>query len=224
MKIHILILLLVLGASALAQNAQGRTYRVLFPEQLKIKDLELYLFNGQNSEKIQPLRKTLSPIYQLPGGEITLKLTLNQVNQGETFPQETASAEISSDTTDLLLLILNDPGNANIPLKMVIIDIGDQQLKAGETLWLNQTKNTIHASLGNQNLVIEPESRIVSKPPSETSGYYKASFGYQLPKSEATKAVMRKSWWHDATSKSYGFVIKNARSTLPTIFTVRDRR
>lgn len=226
MNTHLLIPLLVLGTPALAQEqkAQERTYRVLAPEHLNVKATELYLFNGKHSDAIQQMSKSLSPVQSLPDGDVTLHLALDQIDGGGNLPEETASAQIPSNITDALLLILNEPDNESIPLKVVVIDIGDQQLKAGETMWVNLTKNTIHATLGDQNLAIDPESRRISKPPASKSGYYKASFDYLPPKSKTAKLVMTKSWWHDHTSKSFGFVIENDRSALPTIFTVRDRR
>ena len=226
MKALCLTLSLIFCVPAFSQEKvqQVRTCRVFIPESLDAKITELYLFDGQTSYDVQPARKNLSPVYKLTNSSQVLSLSLDQGATAEKPPVDSPKINIPEGITDLLLLLLPDPSNPTIPIKFFLVDIGDPHLKIGETMWVNLTKNTISAELGSQQLTIEPESQAASKPPATTSGYYLASFSYKAPESDTFAAIMSKSWWHDATNKSIGFIIKDNNRILPNIFTVRDCR
>ncbi len=226
MKALCLALTLIFCVPAFSQekDQQVRTCRVFIPESLDAKITELYLFDGQTSYEVLSARKNLSPVNTLTKSSKVLSLSLDPGATAEKPPVDTPKINIPEDINDLLLVLLQDPTNSTIPVKFLLIDIGDNHLKIGETIWVNLTKNTISAELGSEKLIVEPESRAVSKPPAVTSEYYLASFSYKAPESETFSAIMKKSWWHDATNKNIGFIVKNDKSTLPNIFSVRDSR
>jgi hypothetical protein len=219
-----LILIFCVPAFSQENDQQVRTCRVFIPESLDAIITELYLFDGQTSYDIQPARKNLSPVYKLAKISKVLSLSLDQGATAEKPPIDTPKINMPEGITDILLLLLRDPNNPTIPIKFLLIDIGNDHLKIGETMWINLTKNTISAELGSQQLIIEPESQAASKPPAITSGYYLASFSYKAPESETFAAIMNKSWWHDSTNKNIGFIVKDNKSILPNIFSVRDCR
>ncbi len=226
MKALCVALTLIFCVPAFSQenDQQVRTCRVFIPESLDARITELYLFDGQTSHEVQPARKNLSPVYELAKSSQVLSLSLDQGATAEKPPMDAPEINIPDGITDLLLLLLHDPNSPTIPIKFHLIDIGDQHLKIGETMWINLTKNTISAELGSQQLIVEPESQAVSKPPAVTSEYYLASFSYKAPESETFAAIMNKSWWHDATNKNIGFIVKDHKGILPNVFTVRDCR
>lgn len=219
-----MMLIFCLPAFSQENDQQVRTCRVFIPEALDAKITELYLFDGQTIYEILSARKNLSPVYKLEKSSQVLSLSLDQGATAEKPPIDTPKINIPEGITDFLLILLNDPNHPTIAIKFLLIDIGDDHLKIGETMWINLTKNTIRAELGSQQLMIEPEAQAVSKPPAITSGYYLASFSYKAPESATFAAIMNKSWWHDATNKNIGFIVKDVKSILPNIFSVRDCR
>jgi uncharacterized membrane protein len=226
MKALCLVLTLIFCVPAFSQEKehQVRACRVFIPEPLDDKIKEIYLFDGQTSYDVQPAQNNLSPVYELANSSKVLSLSLEKGATALKPPLDTPNINIPEGISDILILLLPDPSNPTVPIKFQLIDIGDEHLKIGETMWINLTKNTISAELGTQQVLVEPDSQVASKAPATNSGYYLASFSYKAPEAETFAAIMRKSWWHDATNKNLGFIVKNHRGILPIIFLVRDCR
>jgi len=156
-------------------------------------------------------------------GEITIGMTSDKVDTPEAFPAGAPTVKIPEEDTDVYLLLFSDPENKTLPLRIQSIPIDSGKLEPGQTLWFNFSKNKIAAKLGSEEVMIEPLKRTISKPPRKNSGYYKVHLLYQPDGTEDFYPMMRKSWWHDATSRNLGFVIGTS-ARLPRIFTFRDHR
>ena len=77
--------------------------------------------------------------------------------------------------------------------------------------------------MGEEKVIIEPKKITISQPPLKASGYFLARFMYQRDGQGKYLPIMKKSWWHDATSKHLGFAVDTG-AKMPKIFTIRDRR
>jgi hypothetical protein len=164
-----------------------------------------------------------SEVIMLPEGPLTIGMTPGPVSNPETFPTDAPSIQIPAATIDLYIVLANDPKNKVLPIRMLPLDVSGNQLKPGQTLWVNLTTHQIAGKLGNENLSVPPRGKVVGKAPLAASGYYKAAFLYKPDGEKEYLPVMQKSWWFDANSKNLGFIIQSG-ARLPKIFTFRDHR
>lgn len=210
-------------AAEAAKEETQRTCRILLvgnpPETVK----DAYLFDGTNSHKVPLSSLNFSEIITLPPGEITLALSPATGQAAVDFPDAGPSASISDQVKDFLLLVKSHSDNPNQLLELTVIDVSNNRLKPGETLWINQSPHNISAQLGLDKLTIPAMKRSIWRPSQKDSGYYKASFKYQRNGKGEFLSIMRKSWWFDASSKNIGFIVET-EARLPKIYTIRDHR
>ncbi len=164
----------------------------------------------------------LSGVIKIPAGDLVLAMTFDPVLKPEDLPKDAPKLKISAEVTDFYLIVVSDPENKTLPIRMLPVDIGDKKPKLGQTLWINLTAHAITGKLGNESLTVLPDARVIGKAPLPASGYYKAEFQYQPNGKGEFLQVMRKSWWFDAKSKNLGFIVNSSRR-LPRIFTCRDK-
>lgn len=224
MKYLLVVCLLLSPLSLFAQQAEKtRTCRILFVERPSGAPSKAFLFDGKTSYQVSLPSMNFGEVIELPPGDITIGMTSQPVSDPELFPSDAPTAKIPEHFQHIYLLVVSDSSNKQIPVRLKLINIDNNQFKAGQTLWINLTKHRIAAKLGSKQLFIPPMKRSVSDEPMSSSGYFKAQFFYQPQGTDQFYPVMRKSWWHDATSKNLGFII-GTHAKLPKIFTLRDRR
>lgn len=203
-------------------SEMARTCRIVFVDPPREAIKEVQFFDGVASRKILLPSKSLSEVIKLPGGDLVLGMTPDPVLNSESFPKGAPTVKIPAKVTDFYLIVVSDPENKILPLRILPVNIRDKKLKLGQTLWVNLTAHTIKGELGNLSLIVPPDTRVISEAPLPASGYYKAEFQYQLNGEGEFLQVMRKSWWFDAKSKNLGFIV-NSRRMLPRIFSFRDK-
>ncbi|MFU8771891.1 MAG: hypothetical protein ACNA8H_05665 [Anaerolineales bacterium] len=226
MKYFILPLLLTACLPLIAEVAQEqtkRTCRILYVADSSETISEAYLFDGTTSQKLHLPKMNFSEVIELPTGDLKLSLLSEPGNAPGGFPESAPAVNLTDKVTDFFLLVTGDPDNTYLPVKLTLIDISNNRLKPGETLWINYTDNKISAVLGEDELTILPMKRAISRSSLKKSGYYKAEFTYQREADGDFLPIMRKSWWHDSSSKNLGFIVQTS-ARLPKIFTIRDHR
>jgi len=211
-----------------AQDAPERTCRIVFLDRPAAAPKTLYLFDGTTSQIVELPSMNLSPLYKLAAGAIPLKLLTAQADNPKEVPPDAPSVEIPPDYTDFFLLVFSDPNNKIAPVKLEAVNLESESFKIGQTLWVNRTDKTIEGKLGEQILSLQPvSSKIVDAPASDkgvpTSGYYSASFTYQVEEKGVFEPITEQQWWHDANSRHLGFIVDSG-GKLPKIYFYRDFR
>jgi hypothetical protein len=204
------------------ETGKGRTCRMIFVDAPRDAPKEVQFFDGVVSRKVLLPSMNLSEVIKLPAGDLVLSMTRDPIFKPEDLAKDAPSIKISAKITDFYLIVVSDPENKILPLRMLPVDVTDKVPKIGQTLWINLTAHAINGNLGDATLVVPPDERVICGAPIATSGYYKAEFSYQPNGEGEFLPVMKKSWWFDATSKHLGFVV-NSNGQLPKIFTLRDR-
>lgn len=217
-----IILLLLFAVTALEGQA-GRTCRIVFPLRPPDAPEEAFLYDGTASHKVALPTMNFSDVIHLPEGKIHLKLAKQAVSSGAMPLEGIPQVELPEEVKDVYLVIQTDPSNADWPLRMTVLDGGNERVKPGHTLWLNLSGCRIEGEMGTRQFSIAPGEQAVSLPPLESSGYYKAEFRYQPDPSGPFVSVMKKSWWLDIQSKNLGFIMPS-HVGVPRIFTFRDHR
>lgn len=211
-----------------AHGATDRTCRIVFLERPANAPKSLHLFDGSTSQEVELPSMNLSPIYKLAPGAIQLKLLVAKADDPKAVSPDTPTVDIPADYTDFFLLVSSDPENKIAPVKLQAIKLDSENFKLGQTLWINHSDKIIEAKLGAQILSLKPESsQIVDTPFSDksvpTSGYYSASFTYQVEGETTFAPITEQQWWHDAKSRHLGF-IQSSGAKLPKIYFFRDFR
>jgi hypothetical protein len=224
----LLLALLISLLSHFAQADTGRTCRIVFLDRPADAPRILHLFDGTTSQEVELPSMNLSPVYKFAPDATRLKLLTAKVENPEEVPADAPSVEIPADHTDILLLVFSDPDHKIAPVKLEAVNLAGENFKIGQTLWINHTDHTIEGKLGGQNLSLGPESsQIADAPVSDkgvpASGYYTASFTYQVEEKGMFAPITEQNWWHDAKSRHLGFIVNSGRK-LPKIFLFRDFR
>ncbi len=225
---YLLLALLTVLLSPFVQADSERTCRIVFLDRPADAPKLLHLFDGSNSQEVELPSMNLSPMYKLAPDVTQLKLLIAKVGDPKEVPADAPSVDIPADYTDFLLLVISDPDHQITPVKLEAVNLVSENFKIGQTLWSNRTDKTIQGKLGEQILSLEPESsKILDAPVSEkgvsTSGYYSASFTYQVQDQGAFEPITEQQWWHDAKSRHLGFIV-NSGGKLPKIYFYRDFR
>lgn len=200
-----------------------RTCRIIFPQRPQGAPQEAYLFDGTASRKVPLSGMNFSDALPLPAGDLVLRMTSGPAGKPEEIPQDAPQATIAAGTTQLYLVVLSDPENPVLPVRLLSLDAGSARLAPGQTLWANLTKHNIVGEMGDQSLTIPPGENVIGKAPLPANGYFKAKFRYQPNGSGDFLPVMEKSWWFDAKSRNLGFIV-DSKTGFPSIFTFRDNQ
>lgn len=207
------------------EEAENIRYcRVLFLGKPKNGPDYAYIFDGiDTSHKVALSGVNFSRVVELPPGPLSIGLSPEEVNLPEEFPDGAPTLKIPAGINDLYLLLVSDPDNKVLPVKVRSLNVDDSKLKVGETLWINLSPHNVAAKFGEKQIMLPAKKQTVSPPPLESSGYYSAKFIYQKNGEGRFWPVMKKSWWFDASSKKLGFIVDTG-GRLPKIFSLRDSR
>jgi hypothetical protein len=204
-------------------HANPRTCRIVFPERPQDAPKITYLFDGKNSQKVTLPSMNLSEVIELPNGPLTLVMSATEITDPEVIPPKAPRLSIPEKIMDFYIIIVPDPKNQELPIKMNLVDTGAIKLKPGQTLWYNFTEHRIAAKLGTADMLIDPMGRTISKDPTPKSDYYTARFKYQAGGKGPYEPITEQYWWHDANSRHLGFMV-NTGGKLPKIYFYRDFR
>lgn len=210
-------------AAQVEVNTVKRTCRVLFLKKTAEAPDTVYLFDGKTSHKIYLSGKAFSLPVELPNGPLTIFISPTAVNLPEELPPGVPNVTVPKDVNDLYLIAGSDPENETLPIQFKPINVNNERLKLGETLWINLSKHNVIAKLGEHQVSIPPMKQAISPAPLDDNGYYPAQFIYQHNSEGKYRKVLNKTWRFQVNSKSLGFII-DAGGRRPEIFTIRDRR
>lgn len=224
MKFPLLALMISLSLPAYAgeQEKKGPTCRIVFPERGKGAPKTVYLFDGKKNQRIFLPSMNLSNVISLPEGELTIMMAPEEVDRGN-LPQGVPTLKIPENLQDFFILLVADPENAKLPLRMILLNAEGGKLPTGKTLWCNLTDHRILANLEKNKVEVEPNVRTVSANPIPKSGYFRAEFFYQPEAEGKARVITEQKWWHDAYSRHLGIILPSA-GRLPKIYYYRDFR
>lgn len=225
MNISHTIAIIAAGLFLLANTlqAKNRSCRIVFPERPQAAPKAAYLFDGSKSRRVTLPSMNFSEVIELPSGEITIALTLDDISNPELILPSAPLLKIPENSNEFYIILTPDPQNKDLPVKMNLVDTGDGKLKSGETLWYNYTEHRIVAKLGSAEMSVDPKGRTITKGPVSASGYYVAKFAYQVKGKGDYAPITEQNWWHDARSRHLGFMV-NTGGKLPKIYFYRDFR
>ena len=217
-------LLLLLPTLAAAQSKGSRTCRILFLGAPDNAPEKLQLFDGTAAQEEELPQMSLSPIYNLPGGPLTIQLLATAPAKPEEVTPGAPKATVAESVTDFYLLVSSDPANAVVPVKLQIIDADSAKFKRGEMLWFNLTANSIGGQVGTEQLAMAANSRAIVKSPALKNEDYNVNLSFRMPGDERLHPLCETKWLHDTRSRKLFFVVSQADSRVPRVLGFPDYR
>ena len=214
----------VLIAGQAAGQEQSRTCRILYLSSGERAPKGMHLFDGMASQEVDLPRMNLSKVYKIASGPVALRMLSSQVVDPETIPANAPSVVVPASAKHIYLLVSKDRSNKVAPVKMAVINADYDQVKVGEMLWFNMTKNTVAGKIGSRNLKIEPGARAVLKEPARGRVAYPVELYFRIPGDDFTHPLCETRWRHDPRSRSIAFIIKDGKRRVPKIYTYNDFR
>lgn len=219
-----IITLLLFLASILSAQEGGHSCRTLFlngPQQAAGK---YYLFDGQSSQEVTLPRLSFSPTYQLRPGDIKVWLLTSPVGKPEEIPPGSPEVMVPAATRDLYLLIINDPSNSVLPLRMRIVNANYDKIRLREMLWINLTPKQLAGKIGKSSLNLAPNNSALVKEPAGKLENYPVEIYFRVPNDDRTHPLIESSWRHDPRSRCVVFVFDEGKRRAPRIMSFSDFR
>lgn len=205
-------------------GAAERTCRVLYLGSAKDAPESLHLFDGKGSREIELPRMNLSSVYELPPGDITLRLLEIVPEKPEEIPAGSPKVFLPGGILDFYLFISDNPENPVLPYSMRIIDANPDKLRNGQLLWFNLTENRIAGKVGTRKILLEPASNEIIDPPAKGAEDYPVDIYYQMPGQKDIWPLCETKWLHNPSARIIMFVLPEAGSRIPRIMSFTDFR
>jgi hypothetical protein len=221
MRITLLVLFL---APFLHAQERERTCRTLFLNGSEQYAGDYYLFDGLRSQKIELPRLNLSPVYKVRPGNTKIWLLAAPVGKVEEIPEGTPSGVVPVEFSDFYLLIIRDPSNKTLPLRMQAVNANYERIRLGEMLWFNLTPKHLAGKIGNTSLRLQPTASAIIKEPARENVSYPVEIYFRVPNDERNHPLIESQWQHDPRSRSIVFVYDEGKRRAPRISSFSDFR
>jgi hypothetical protein len=219
-----LLLFLLLPATAFALEADPRTCRILFLEPPPRAPQTLQLFDGKESREVELPHMNFSQVYELPAGPLKLYLLPAPSADPTKIPAAAPVVIVPETMVDFYLLVTSDTANTVAPVRMQVINAGEDNLKRGQMLWFNLTPNAVGGLLGTSRLAIAPGSRAVLDAPANRSEEYPVSLSFRMPGNKQPFPLCETKWRHDSRGRSVVFIIAQEGRRSPRVIAFSDYR
>ena len=223
--LRLLLLALLFPVLAQAQDKPAkRTCRILFLNPPPDAPKKLFLHDGVESQEIDLPQMNFSDVYQVAGGDTTIRLLPKPVVKIEEIPAGAPAGKLAAALVDFYLIVSTDPANAVVPVRLQIIDAGAEKFRKGQMMWYNLTTHAIGGQLGSQKLAMKAQSREVTDAPTADAGPYDVNLSYLIVGDPQFHPISQTKWVHDPRSRMVMFVYGGANNTAPQISGFKDFR
>lgn len=218
------ILLSFLSLAVSARGAGERTCRILFLGGGQGDPEILHLHDGTGTREVDLPRMNLSVEYKLPAGALTLRLLPSPPADGEAANPAAPSATVPAGSGDIYLLVMPDPDQAVVPVRMQVLDASPERFKPGQMHWYNLTPNDVGGVVGKQKLVIKARSSELLDPPASGDEDYNVDLSFRIAGRDALYPLCETRWVHRPQARMLVFIITEAGSRTPRVLAFPDHR
>ena len=223
LRLFLLALLFPLLAQAQEKSAK-RTCRILFLNPPAEAPKKLFLYDGVSSQEIELPAMNFSDVYQVAGGDTTLRLLPAAVLKPEEVPAGAPSGKLAEAVADFYLIASSDPANTVVPVRFQIIDASSMKFKQGQMMWYNLTNHSVGGQLGSEKLAMKPQSRAVTDAPARGAEPFDVNLSYLIDGDPQFHSICQTKWVHDPRARMVVFVYGGEDRTAPQISGFKDFR
>jgi hypothetical protein len=222
---YFLYLVLCFPFLATAQDKPGkRTCRILFLNPPADAPKKVILFDGTTSQTVELPEMNFSDVYQIAGGETSIRLLQTPVVKAEEIPAAAPGSKVAESIEDFYLVLSSDPSNTVVPVKMQVIDAGSQKFRKGQMMWYNLSPYPVGGQLGSQKLAMKGQSRAIIDAPASGNEPFDVHLTYTLPDDPKFHPLCQTKWVHDPRSRMVMFVYGGGGKTPPELVGFKDFR
>lgn len=208
-----------------AQNeAPKHTCRILFFNAPGDAPQKLFLFDGTDTQEVELPKMNFSPVYELAPGKIAIALLPKEPEDPEKIPAGAPKVVVPEGVVDFYLLVTSDKDNKVAPVRMQVVNVGDDKLKLGQMLWFNLTDLTVGGMVGTQKLLIGPKKRLVLDPPAKGHADFPVSLSFRITGDKQLYPLCETTWRHDPRSRSVVFINAEPGKRAPRVMGFSDFR
>lgn len=210
--------------NAHAQERNPRTCRILFLGGSDRDPAKLHLFDGTTSREVELPRMNLSPVYELPQGPITLRLSSEPLTPDLAPPANLPSVNVSESAQDIYLLLTPDSKIKPLPIRLQVINASSDQFRTGQMRWFNLTPTTVQGIVGKHRISFGPRSLKTIDAPADNTGTFPVNLYYLNDPKGKPYPLCETSWNHNAEARTLVFIFQTGDARAPRILGFPDHR
>ncbi len=222
-RLFVIALLFPLFAVAQGKPAE-RSCRVLFLNPPADAPRKLFLFDGVKSQEIDLPEMNFSDVYQVAGGETTIRLLTHPVIKADDVPAGAPAGTLAESITEFYMIVSANSTNLITPVQLQIIDSGSEKFKKGQMMWYNLTNFAVGGQLGSQTLSIKGQSRVITDAPTNAAVPFPVKLSYLILDDPQLHPICQTQWMHDPRSRMVMFIYGGQNNTAPEISGFKDFR
>lgn len=207
-----------------AEKVAKRTCRILFLAAPQSAPQKLFLYDGTTSQEVELPRMNFSPVYEMVGGNIRIRMLPAPVLNPEQVPPEAPEALLPETTGDCYLILSSDPANKVAPVRIQVVNAAADRFKKGQMLWFNLTANDIGGQIGSEQLRLNPNSRQILNAPASSPSPYRVKIGYVIPAEKILRPICETQWQHNPATRMVMFVFNENGEKVPRVMGFSDFR
>lgn len=212
----------VLSAAPNTGKGASRTCRIVYlsaPETLPEK---VFLHDGTQAHPVELPTKNLSPEYQIPDGDVTVRLLTRELAENEQPPGGAPSASIPKDIKDCYLIVTHQEGDVPMQVRMVGANLDTFPL--GRMLWINLTPVQIEGTVGEAKILIQADGTEMADAPAAGYANYRVKLGFLSPETKRVEPLVSSLWRHNPEARSVVFVVMKPEKDMPRLVSFSDER
>ena len=202
----------------------ARTAKAIFLGANQDSPQKAYLLTATKSVEIELPRRYLSPVVELPDGELTLvvssQASLPEAPHDPPLPQ----VKIPESCKHAILIFRRNPENKAFPVRVVVIDASSKKLPLGHTLLFNLSGGEVAAKFGDKEVFVKPnKSKLVSPPNvSAANPIFQTTFVIRYKGDSEWRVISRATQRHYPNIRQLLFAVKVPGRKYPRIWGVVD--
>ncbi len=208
----------------LTSGISARTCRILFLDRPANAPKTLHLFDGEKIRQVELPQLNLSPVYELPDGNLNLRFFINAPTDLKNIPEGAPSAKIAEAIKDVYLILTSNPKNEVAPINVQMVSADSTNVSRGQMLWFNLTDQRVGGKVGTEKLDLKPLGRERVGEPRQGTGDYPVELYFVIEGDTHLHPLCETQWQHDPRSRSLVFIAKNGNRRAPRIYSVSDFR
>ncbi|MDQ8196179.1 hypothetical protein QEH59_17215 [Coraliomargarita sp. SDUM461004] len=166
---------------------------------------DAFIYQGDEAAGRVPLpRRNFSKPFELAEGALRVSLLPAALAEGVSIPEQAPAIQIPKEWDKVLILAFPDPNNPIFPIRLKALDASDDVFGPGELLFINFAEVSIFGMVGEQKLLLHPETIQVISHPIPDKGEYQIKLDSVKNDIESRRWLMRQTWRHQPKVEDRG--------------------
>lgn len=202
----------------------ARTAKAIFLGASGDSPHKAYLLTATEPVEIELPRRYLSPVVELPDGELTVVVSPQVSLPDPPLDPPLPRVKIPESCKHAILIFTQNPENKAFPVKVAVVDASPKKLPLGHTLFFNLSGGEIAAKFGDKEIFVQPnKSKLISPPNvSVANPIFQTTMVIRHKGDTKWKVLSRATQRHYPNIRQLLFAVKTPGRKYPRIWGVVD--